>query len=99
MVLSAYARGELRHDGDLAPYRGRHPDREDEPSILLLTSRSKRGSPGTVQRLEHEQALAPELDPAWAVRPRMAYDASLAIDVGMTPGQHDADISTRGALH
>jgi len=53
MVLSAYAREELRHDGDLAPYRGRHPDREDEPSILLLTSRSKRGSPGTVQRLEH----------------------------------------------
>ena len=27
------------------------------------------------------------------------HDASLAIDVGMTPGQHDADISTRGVLH
>jgi len=54
MVLSAYAREELRRDGDLALYRGRHPDREDEPSILLLTSRSKRGSPSVDTGARHK---------------------------------------------
>jgi predicted ATPase/signal transduction histidine kinase len=61
--LSSYAFSPLR-DGDLALYRG---SGKGLPPILLVTAESP--SLACLKRLEHEYALKPELDAAWAAQP------------------------------
>jgi PAS domain S-box-containing protein len=57
----------LRKDEEFVLYRGRQ--RGDPLPILALAPVSEEPTPASLQRLEHEYALAAELDPAWAVRP------------------------------
>src|SRR5688572_23766591 len=68
--LPAYVRETLRNDGELALYRARDPARPGEPSVLLLECAATAHTSMAVRKLAHEYALATELDPTWAVRPR-----------------------------
>jgi predicted ATPase/signal transduction histidine kinase len=61
-----YALEPLTSRGEFTLYRGR---RGSEPAVLALAINPGRVSPQNVERLTQEQALAAELDPAWAVRP------------------------------
>src|SRR5260370_22788310 len=67
MDLSGYVLETLGEGGDFALYRGRPPDASG--SVLVRAAIADRPEPTTLQRLEHEYALAAELDPGWAVRP------------------------------
>jgi serine/threonine protein kinase len=57
----------LRAEEDLALYGGRMHG--DEGSFLVLAPVSEHPPPAILRRLEHEYALAEELDSAWALRP------------------------------
>jgi predicted ATPase/signal transduction histidine kinase len=57
----------LREGGDFNYYRGR--ERADPTPILVVTVADEQPSPQNIRRLEHEYALATELDTAWAARP------------------------------
>src|SRR5262245_39691880 len=61
----------LHEDGELILYRAVHASRADAvvPSVLIVGPAGEYASPGTLARLEHEYALAAELDARWAVRP------------------------------
>ena len=61
--LSGYVFSSLRK-GDVALYRG---SGNGLTPILLVTA--EEGSPGWVERLEHEYALKSELDADWAADP------------------------------
>ena len=61
--LSGYVFSSLR-EGDVALYRG---SGNGLTPILLVAA--EEGSPGYVERLEHEYALKSELDADWAARP------------------------------
>jgi PAS domain S-box-containing protein len=65
--LSGYALERLRVDGRFALYRGRRLD--VDASILVLAPAGDPQTPADQYRLEHEYALASDLDPAWAARP------------------------------
>jgi serine/threonine protein kinase len=65
--LSGYALERLRVDSRFALYRGRQHG--VDASILVLTTACNQQTSADLRRLEHEYALASELDPAWAVRP------------------------------
>jgi serine/threonine protein kinase len=64
---SGYVLVPLREAADFVLYRGRQHG--DPSSILAVAPATKHPSPQSLQRLEHEYSLAPELDPAWAVKP------------------------------
>jgi PAS domain S-box-containing protein len=68
MELSGYTLEILRDGGEFALYRARTHD--DPVSLLVLAPVADRPTPASLHRLDHELALAPDLDPAWAVRPR-----------------------------
>ncbi|MGF6724559.1 putative ATPase/signal transduction histidine kinase/GAF domain-containing protein [Paraburkholderia sp. GAS41] len=55
----------LREDGDFSLYRARPPG--NSVSVLVLVAAS--GAPRCIARLEHEYALAGQLDSSWAARP------------------------------
>ena len=57
----------LREGAEFTLYRGR--ERGDLTPILAVAPVAERPSPQSLQRLEHEYALATELDPAWAAQP------------------------------
>src|SRR5215475_3351455 len=61
----------LHEDGELILYRAVHASPADGVplSVLVVGPASEYVSPATLARLEHEYALAAELDPRWAVRP------------------------------
>ena len=72
----------LREDGEYVLLRDRrdgYPCLDDSgsgpgvrasaTSVLVLVPTSQHPSPRTLRRLEHEFALAPELEPQWAARP------------------------------
>jgi len=61
----------LHEDGELILYRAVHASPADGvvPSVLVVGPAGEYVSPATLARLEHEYALAAELDPRWAVRP------------------------------
>ena len=61
----------LHEDGELILYRAVHASSADGvvPSVLIVGPAGQYASPGTLARLEHEYALAAELDARWAVRP------------------------------
>src|SRR6267142_2793933 len=61
--LSGYVFSSLR-EGDVALYRG-----SGNGLTLILIVTAEEGSPGYVERLEHEYALKSELDADWAARP------------------------------
>jgi PAS domain S-box-containing protein len=65
--LSGYALELLRVGGGFALYRGRQPG--SEASILVSAPARDPQTPADQRRLEHEYALAGDLDPAWAARP------------------------------
>src|SRR6516165_5094477 len=69
--LVNYALAPLHEDGELILYRAAHASPADEgaPSVLVVGPAGEYVSPATLARLEHEYALAAELDPRWAVRP------------------------------
>src|SRR5882672_9826128 len=69
--LSGYMLETLRDDGDLVMYRGRRPGNssQDAAPVLVLAPVATAPTPATLDRLEHEFALASELDPDWAARP------------------------------
>lgn len=61
----------LHEDGGLILYRVVQASPADGvvPSLLVVEPAGEYLSPATLARLEHEYALAAELDPRWAVRP------------------------------
>src|ERR687892_1269300 len=61
----------LHEDGELILYRAVQASPADGvvPSVLVVGPAGEYLSPATLARLEHEYALAAELDPRWAVRP------------------------------
>jgi serine/threonine protein kinase len=64
---SGYVLKPLRAGGDYILYRGRQ---HGSPSaVLVIAPSAEQPSPQSLRRLEHEYALASELDPAWAARP------------------------------
>ena len=65
--LSGYALALLRVGGGFALYRGRQSD-SNAPILALAPARDPQ-TPADQRRLEHEYALAGDLDPAWAMRP------------------------------
>jgi PAS domain S-box-containing protein len=67
MEFSGYTLEMLREGGEFALYRGRKHD--DPVSVLVLAPVADRPAPVSLHRLDHELALAADLDPAWAVRP------------------------------
>src|SRR6266403_1835922 len=71
MDLSEYVFDLVRTDDALALHRGRGrtPARSSYRPILLLRPVSEHPAPETLRRMEHEDSLKDELDPAWAVRP------------------------------
>ena len=64
---SEYLLEPLRAGADFALYRGREPG--TRMPILAVTVAGERPLPQSLRRLEHEYALATELDAAWAARP------------------------------
>ncbi len=64
---SAYVLEPLREAADFTLYRGR--ERGNQMPILALAVAAERPSPRSLRRLEHEYALATELDAAWAAQP------------------------------
>ncbi|HUK35248.1 MAG TPA: hypothetical protein VLV86_15130, partial [Vicinamibacterales bacterium] len=65
MDLSAYQLNPLRKDGELVLYRGVHDNAPDGAlsRVLVVAPATEYASPTTLARLEHECALAPDLDP------------------------------------
>jgi len=61
--LSSYVFSPLR-EGDIALYRG-----SGNGLTPILLAAAEEGSPGCVERLEHEYGLKAELDADWAARP------------------------------
>jgi len=57
----------LREGADFALYRG--TEGRGQTPILALAVAAEQPSPQSLRRLEHEHALASELDAAWAARP------------------------------
>ena len=67
MELSTYALESFRESGEFVYYRGQ---RHVEPcNILVVAPFSKHPAQSVIKRLEHEYALRPKLDPAWAAVP------------------------------
>jgi predicted ATPase/signal transduction histidine kinase len=66
--LVGYALETLRVGSEYNLYRGRHAGGGAAP-ILVLGPAAAQQSPANLGRLEHEYALAIQLDPEWAVRP------------------------------
>ena len=69
--LAQYALEELRRDGEMVLYRGRHraPSEAILRAILLLAPVSEHPSPASLARLEHEYSLRAELEATHVVRP------------------------------
>ncbi|MFI5018416.1 MAG: protein kinase, partial [Dongiales bacterium] len=65
--LSGYLLETLREGRVFTLYRGRQPG--NAVPLLLLAPVSAQQTPSALGQLEHEFALAQELDPAWAARP------------------------------
>src|SRR5216684_2864300 len=65
--LVGYVLETLRLGSEYILYRGRPAD--SAASILVLAPAAAQQSPANLRRLEHEYAIASELDPEWAVRP------------------------------
>jgi predicted ATPase len=63
MDLTGYELETLRDDGEFALHRARQPN--NPVPVLALVA----GRPMLIKRLEHEYALADELDSSWAARP------------------------------
>src|SRR3981081_2560160 len=64
---SGYMLEPFREGADFTLYRGRQPG---HPSpVLAVALAAEQPSPQSLRRLEHEYALAAELDPAWAATP------------------------------
>lgn len=63
MDLTGYELETLRDDGEFALLRARQPG--NPVPVLALVA----GRPALIKRLEHEYALADELDSSWAARP------------------------------
>src|ERR1700678_3902041 len=57
----------LREGSDFTLYRGRQHGNPSPVLVVALTA--EQPSPQGLRRLEHENALARELDPAWAAKP------------------------------
>jgi len=75
MDLSGYTLEPLHEDGERILYRGVHQGMHGglrdaaHPTVLVAGLSGEYASPTTLARLQHEYALAGELDPRWAVRP------------------------------
>jgi predicted ATPase/signal transduction histidine kinase len=65
--LVGYVLEPLRLGSEYILYRGRHAG--SATPILVLAPAAAQQSPANLRRLEHEYALAGELDPEWAVQP------------------------------
>jgi hypothetical protein len=63
MDLTGYELETLRDDGEFALHRARQPN--NPVPVLALVA----GRPTLIKRLEHEYALADELDSSWAALP------------------------------
>jgi serine/threonine protein kinase len=66
-ALTEYVLRPLREGAEFILYRGQH--RGDSTSVLAVALAADQPSPQSLRRLEHEYALAGELDPAWAAKP------------------------------
>jgi serine/threonine protein kinase len=65
--LAGYALEPLQVGSEYILYRGRHAG--SAAPLLVLAPAAAQQSAANLKRLEHEYALASELDPAWAVQP------------------------------
>src|SRR5260370_12594469 len=66
-VSSEYVLEPLREGGGFALYRGRQPG--NASPVLVIELSAEQPSAHSLRRLEHEYALAADLDPTWAARP------------------------------
>jgi predicted ATPase len=64
---SEYILEPLRERADFTLYRGK--ERANHTPILAVAVTAEQPSPHILRRIEHEYALATELDPAWAAQP------------------------------
>ncbi|HLZ66995.1 MAG TPA: AAA family ATPase [Aliidongia sp.] len=64
---SEYMLEPLRKGGEFILYRGRQ--RGNPSPVLVLAPIAQQPAPASLRQLDHEYALAAELDPAWAARP------------------------------
>ena len=64
---SEFVLEQLREGADFTVYRGRQ--RGSPTPVLAVAPAAERPSPQSLRRLEHENTLAAELDPAWAAKP------------------------------
>jgi len=64
---SEYLLEPLHEGAEFALYRGRQPG--NPTPVLVVALAAEQPSPQSLRRLEHEFALASELDPAWAAKP------------------------------
>jgi hypothetical protein len=67
--LARYVLEKLRKDEEFILYRGQSKD--NAARVLVLSPVLERPALESLKRLEHEFSLKEELDPAWAVRPRV----------------------------
>jgi predicted ATPase/signal transduction histidine kinase len=86
-VDSDYALELLREGADFTLHRGR--ERGNQAPVLAVTVAAEQSSRRNLRRLEHEYALAPELDEAWAVRPLalINHQGSAALILGDPGGE------------
>lgn len=82
---SEYSLELIREDTDFGLYRG--TESRSQMPVLALAVAAERPSLVSLQRLEHEYALANELDPTWAARPlALTFHAGRATLVLKDPG-------------
>jgi hypothetical protein len=77
MDLSGYVLETRREDGEVALYRAR--PQGDSGSVLVQAPVADRLSPASLKRIDHEYALAPEMDPAYGqsqARPEARFSSS-----------------------
>jgi serine/threonine protein kinase len=87
---SAYLLRPLREAVDFTLYRGRR--RGDQTPILALAVGAEQPSPQSLRRLEHEYALASELDAAWAAQPlELTRDQGRPLLILKDPGGEPLD--------
>ena len=97
--LSGYVLEPVRQGVDFVLYRGRQ--RGNPSPILAVALSAEQASPHGLRRLDHENALAGELDPAWAAKPlALTRHEGRTILVFTDPGGEPLDlVLERGAGH
>src|SRR5579863_4308220 len=88
--LSAYVLEPIREGPDFTLYRGQQQGNSSR--VLAVALAAEHRSPQGLRRLEHEYALAAELDSAWAAKPlALTRHEGRTILILMDPGGEPLD--------